>query len=607
MSEAVLIIAIGPVQGFIAAARRSRDLWYGSWLLSELSKAAAQLLAARVGVGALIFPATNNASDLQPDSPLNVANKVVALVPAAQAADIAEEACKAVAARAMALAEEAFRHVKGPFERETALKQVADLPEVVWATAAVTAEGYAAARHRAERALAARKSLRDFAPVGGWGSARPKSSLDGLRESVLPEPRDKDDAIKRYEKYGARGGEQLCGVGLMKRHGQRGRGDQADRVCSTSHIAALPMLEQASDNENSRRAANEFFRVLREDLKLPAEVLGKTPFRHPVFGDRDGRLLFESRYGEFFEDEPDRAERRRKQEAGVRALKAFLRAAGVKAPYPYYGLLLADGDRMGAAIDHCATPEAHRTLSRALAEFAGSARAIVEDKHRGSLVYAGGDDVLAYVPLHTALACAKDLAADFRRKLGGFQTADGQAPTLSVGLAVSHHLDPLEDALLRARRAEGRAKRTRNALAVAFDKRGGMETIVGGPWGEFDARFDQLIGLYAAGALAHGAAYELRRLALQLDEERADAEFRAAIRLEALRALQRKRDRRGQALNKATLDTLAACLEQQSVGGLADELVLAREFARLRAPAPPSAPTAEQVIVRGADHGAVDN
>ncbi|HMX54263.1 MAG: type III-B CRISPR-associated protein Cas10/Cmr2, partial [Candidatus Accumulibacter sp.] len=36
MSTWLLEIAIGPVQGFIAAARRSRDLWAGSHLLSEL-------------------------------------------------------------------------------------------------------------------------------------------------------------------------------------------------------------------------------------------------------------------------------------------------------------------------------------------------------------------------------------------------------------------------------------------------------------------------------------------------------------------------------------------------------------------------------------------
>ncbi|MBI2566887.1 MAG: hypothetical protein HYV63_07650 [Candidatus Schekmanbacteria bacterium] len=41
MSEQLLLVTIGPVQDFIASARRCRDLWHGSWLLSELGKAAA--------------------------------------------------------------------------------------------------------------------------------------------------------------------------------------------------------------------------------------------------------------------------------------------------------------------------------------------------------------------------------------------------------------------------------------------------------------------------------------------------------------------------------------------------------------------------------------
>ncbi|MCS6914314.1 MAG: hypothetical protein NZ890_13850, partial [Myxococcota bacterium] len=41
MNPHVLLVSIGPVQQFIAAARRCQDLWYGSYLLSELSEAAA--------------------------------------------------------------------------------------------------------------------------------------------------------------------------------------------------------------------------------------------------------------------------------------------------------------------------------------------------------------------------------------------------------------------------------------------------------------------------------------------------------------------------------------------------------------------------------------
>ena len=56
MAESLLLITIGPVQEFIASARRTRDLWFGSWLLSELSREAALYLSdAKVG-GRLIFP-----------------------------------------------------------------------------------------------------------------------------------------------------------------------------------------------------------------------------------------------------------------------------------------------------------------------------------------------------------------------------------------------------------------------------------------------------------------------------------------------------------------------------------------------------------------------
>jgi CRISPR-associated protein Cmr2 len=40
----ILLIAIGPVQPFIAAARKIRDLWQGSLMLERLSKAAAMAL-----------------------------------------------------------------------------------------------------------------------------------------------------------------------------------------------------------------------------------------------------------------------------------------------------------------------------------------------------------------------------------------------------------------------------------------------------------------------------------------------------------------------------------------------------------------------------------
>ena len=54
----LLAISVGPVQEFIAAARRTRDLWFGSYLLSEISRAVAK--AVENQGGRLIFPASSD-------------------------------------------------------------------------------------------------------------------------------------------------------------------------------------------------------------------------------------------------------------------------------------------------------------------------------------------------------------------------------------------------------------------------------------------------------------------------------------------------------------------------------------------------------------------
>src|SRR5260370_31178669 len=73
-------IAIGPVQDFIAAARRCRDLWYGSQLLSELSKAAARSLQEHGAT--LIFPAPKAKEEPAENSNFTVVNKLLASVDA---------------------------------------------------------------------------------------------------------------------------------------------------------------------------------------------------------------------------------------------------------------------------------------------------------------------------------------------------------------------------------------------------------------------------------------------------------------------------------------------------------------------------------------------
>src|SRR5271157_2504665 len=81
--SALLAVSLGPVQGFIAASRRTRDLWFGSHLLSEVSKTAARAIA-ECG-GHLIFPAFDTTdARLEPSNDptaTSVSNIILATLP----------------------------------------------------------------------------------------------------------------------------------------------------------------------------------------------------------------------------------------------------------------------------------------------------------------------------------------------------------------------------------------------------------------------------------------------------------------------------------------------------------------------------------------------
>src|SRR5205823_13783871 len=97
--------------------------------------------------------------------------------------------------------------------------------------------------------------------------------------------------------------------------------------------------------------------------------------------------------------------------------------------------------------------------------------------------------------------------------------------TLSAGIAVGHHLDPLSDTLELAREAEKAAKKKvegKNALAINVSKRSGADWLVKGSWdekadgGAFDRRLNRFIYLQLAEELPRGIGYELRDTALRL-------------------------------------------------------------------------------------------
>ena len=133
-------------------------------------------------------------------------------------------------------------------------------------------------------------------------------------------------------------------------------------------------------------------------------------------------------------------------------------------------------------------PALHAAISEALANFALHFVPRIVKEHHGTLIYAGGDDVLALLPTATALKCAQKLRDTFRQdwqedQAGRERLLMGARASVSAGLAVVHAKEDLRFALQAARDAEKEAKNAgRDALQIKVCRRSGEHSSVLCPW-----------------------------------------------------------------------------------------------------------------------------
>src|SRR6266566_3162317 len=197
MTQAMLIFSLGPVQSFIMQARKTRDLWLGSYLLSKLME------AGMIGIDELandfIFPTkrTIKDEDTGRDDIPDLPNKYIAIF---KTSDEAKKA--AVQSKDQIVKQwdkirwdvwkEVIQNNKNlkPEDREAAEKiwkrqsNPDTFFEVSWVIVEEKAdEEYKDWLDRAQRALDARKRLRDFLPQLENDPGE-KGTISGEREAL---------------------------------------------------------------------------------------------------------------------------------------------------------------------------------------------------------------------------------------------------------------------------------------------------------------------------------------------------------------------------------------------------------------------------------------
>lgn len=666
---ALLTLSIGPVQGFIAQARKLDDLWAGSHLLSRLAWETMRPLAEALGPDAILFPKLRGlaqvdlwlrdkmklpdslfegcewkagASDANPLFAAALPNRFVAVVPASRARELADQCAQAARAwikeQGKATVNALLDAIGHPKQDDCPAyaqmcQQLTNFPEVHWAVVpfslircrnaerqqdleltalreamapffggaddadcgflaspawTVLSQAiewnesgnkvrffapnpgvlYPAIFDLAERALAAAKAARSFNAdeQTGW-----RDSLSGEvewltldREQLRLPPGQRKDTLwtrvaKRHKAW-AKEGEHLGGLAALKRLWPTlfakevakalGKNDIGRFTVSTHTMALAAQL----DDWLRRGAMTEH---LPKDDAQPAEQVA-LPRRLVRQHAANADALKEARRLPALLDLEDDAgaDRAEKLRNAVRKTLATAVKDDQRARFrleTYYGLLMLDGDRMGAILggegdtairyrdsfheqvragfdrlarEHpevraygeqrrAVSPGRHLAISSALNDFSQHvARHVVEEEHLGRLIYAGGDDVLAVLPVRDLLSCALRLRhaysgtlpedqdtdwGELRKDASGLHCRNGFAwlkgrlmrmmgkhATASAGLIVAHHQAPLGAVLRELRAAEKRAKHEgkRDAFCLSVIKRSGGRLGIALKWAD---------------------------------------------------------------------------------------------------------------------------
>lgn len=490
-----LDISIGPVQGFVAQSRRTRDLWGSSYLLSFLSGHA--MRGAEKAGGQIIQPMIDEDllyrwidGNREGDAPRvgSLPNRFAietngdARSVAAAAINALETAwsrvCGAVWEGFIEYAAEAGNETEAIWKRQTGAGK---FWEVSWTVGpADTPSGL----------LARRKQWRSHRPPDEHGDKC--TVMHELQElSGYVRARGGDDRRKQDEFWGRvrkclgpldlRDDERLCAIAITKRLFPKVAQNALDWNIETSHwpstvyIGALPWIRcaMALDSGQARRYADAV-RACAKDV-MAARRPSFADLDEPAAGDFP-KLDANYFHSEFVQNKQlcplsDGAisDARTGLNQLLKTIYDSKNEAGHRLgpPSSFYALLLADGDRLGKLIGDLGKD----VVGTGLAAFTNEVPKIVR-KHSGVTVYAGGDDVLAMMPVSEALSCAASLAKSYK---SAFQERSGA--TLSAAVAFAHVRLPLRATLAEAHRLlDDIAKKAngRDSLAACVLKPSGL-------------------------------------------------------------------------------------------------------------------------------------
>jgi len=186
-------------------------------------------------------------------------------------------------------------------------------------------------------------------------------------------------------------------------------------------------------------------------------------------------------------------------------------------PSEFYAIIMLDGDDMGKKISSMNNEESHKLFSRLLTSLSFSFYNIVKE-HYGALIYSGGDDVLALLPVSRALECAYEIqdtfSVELKEKLKGINNLKGKGFSMSGAVVFAHHRLPLSLVLEEVRNGEKIAKNEgKDRLFIKYIKPSLSSAQITIEWGDWES-FRNLMGVFAD--IPNTFAYQMERFLQKL-------------------------------------------------------------------------------------------
>ena len=143
--------------------------------------------------------------------------------------------------------------------------------------------------------------------------------------------------------------------------------------------------------------------------------------------------------------------------------------------YNYYAVVRSDGDNISKIIAKLSSPAEVRDFSKICIKYCSDIADKLHKKYGGITIYAGGDDLLALMPVEynkkNIFEFTKEANEDFKKSFSKFN----QDISLSFGIFVSYHKFPLYEALEQsAYLLFDVAKKVKNCVAICFQKHSGQ-------------------------------------------------------------------------------------------------------------------------------------